>query len=147
VLAVVVAAVVGYALAARSRAFSLSLAELRERHAGSESRYIDIQDIELHYRDEGTGPTVLLLHGSFGSLRQYDEIVARLEERHRLVRFDIPAVGLSGPIPDEAIARGLRVEDVIAELLDRLRIGEVPVYGVSSGASKPIASRRRIRSV
>ncbi len=123
----------GYVLAGRAGAFRLSLQELRERYAAPESQYRSVEGIELHYRDEGRGPAVLLLPGSFGTLRQYDEVVARLKDRYRFVRIDIPGTGLSGPIPDEAVARGLRVEDLLDGLLDQLQIDHVSLFGISSG--------------
>ncbi len=132
-LGVLTVVVAGYVLAGRAGAFRLSLQELRERYAAPESQYRNVEGIELHYRDEGRGPAVLLLPGSFGTLRQYDEVVARLKDRYRLVRIDIPGTGLSGPIPDEAVARGLRVEDLLDGLLDQLQIDRLSIYGISSG--------------
>jgi pimeloyl-ACP methyl ester carboxylesterase len=133
VLAAVTLVGAGYVLAGRAGAFRLSLDELRGRYAAPESKFLAIEGIELHYRDEGRGPAVLLLPGSFGTLRQYDDVVARLKDRYRLVRIDIPGIGLSGPISDDAVRRGLRVEDLLDGLLDQLKIDHVSIYGISSG--------------
>jgi pimeloyl-ACP methyl ester carboxylesterase len=41
------------------------------------SRFIHIDGVRIHYRDEGAGPAVLLLHGNFGNLLDWDPWVAR----------------------------------------------------------------------
>jgi pimeloyl-ACP methyl ester carboxylesterase len=133
VLAVVALLGAGYVHAGRAGAFRLTLDELRARYASPESQYLTVEGVELHYCDEGRGPAVLLLPGSFGTLRQYDEVVARLRDRYRLVRVDIPGTGLSGAIPDDAVSRGLRVEDLLVGLLDQRQIDEVSIFGFSSG--------------
>ena len=76
---------------------------------------IAIDGTELHVRDEGAGPVVVLLHGSIVSLREWDPVVDRLKSRYRLVRFDWPPYGLSQPDPrneystarDVALLQGL----------------------------------------
>ena len=46
-----------------------------------------------------------MIHGSSSSLKTYDLIAAKLIDRYRVIRFDIPPLGLSGPVSDEDIKR------------------------------------------
>lgn len=75
----------------------ISLSDLREKYADEGTRYIDVDGAEIHYRDEGQGPVVLLLHASFFNLKTWDQLVDTLKVDHRVIRLDFPNVGLSGP--------------------------------------------------
>ncbi len=74
-------------------------AKLEAKYASPASRFIHIDGARIHYRDEGAGPAVLLLHGNFSSLLGWDPWVAALKDKYRVVRFDITAFGLTGPDP------------------------------------------------
>jgi pimeloyl-ACP methyl ester carboxylesterase len=72
--------------------------ELRAKYETAESRYIEVDGTRVHYRIEGQGPTVLLLHGVLAQLQTWDGWVERLKDRYRLVRIDVPGFGLTGPL-------------------------------------------------
>lgn len=80
---------------------SVSDAELRSRYATGASQFIEIDGTPIHIRDEGAGPPLILLHGSYGSLRMWDDWTELLKKTHRVIRFDIPPIGLSGPDPED----------------------------------------------
>ena len=121
----------------------LSLADLRARFADDQSRYITIHGMELHYKDEGTGPVLLLLHGSQSSLRTYDRITILLQDRYRIIRLDLPGYGLSSQVAPAAIGKVAPVE-VVEEFVDRLGIDRLSAVGVSSGGTMAafLAARR-----
>lgn len=75
----------------------ISLNDLREKHDATNSRYTDVDGVEVHYRDEEQGPIVLLLHASFFNLNTWDQLADSLQENHRVIRLDFPNMGLSGP--------------------------------------------------
>lgn len=115
----------------------LSLQELRQLYRSPLDKVIDVEGIDVYYRDEGRGPAVLLIHGSQSTMRTYDELAKRLKRRFRVVRYDVPPNGLSGPIPDAVLGR-LRPSDVPARLLATLGIDQASVVGVSSGGTTGI---------
>lgn len=121
----------GYVALARSGAFRLERHELISRYADSESKFVEINGISVHYKDEGQGTPVLLLHGSFGSLRTWDGIVDELKGEYRLIRLDQPPTALSGDIPTSA--KDLELEEFIALFLDQLGIQRAILVGTSSG--------------
>lgn len=104
---------------------------MRQRHALPQSRFATIDGETIHYVDEGKGPAILLLHGSFASLRQWDSIAAALKDHYRVIRFDMPPAGLSGPSPvhDYTLDHGLALID---GLMDRLGIRRFAMIGTSS---------------
>jgi haloalkane dehalogenase len=61
------------------------------------SRYLQVGPAWVHYIDEGTGPTLLLLHGNPTWSFLYREIVKGLRDDFRCVALDYPGFGLSAP--------------------------------------------------
>jgi pimeloyl-ACP methyl ester carboxylesterase len=124
-------AVLVLALAAMVRP-DIPLEELRPRYAGGASRFIDVDGRHIHYRDEGKGPPLLLLHGTSSSLHTWDGWVKALGGTRRTIRLDLPGYGLTGPAPDgdQTPARQARI---VAELLTRLGVHQADVAGNSLG--------------
>lgn len=116
----------------------LTLQQLREMYRSPRDRVLDVDGVEVYYRDEGRGPAVLLIHGSLSTLRSYDGLAARLVRRgYRVLRYDVPPNGLSGPVPDAVLGK-LRPSDVPARILRHLGIASASVVGVSSGGTTAI---------
>ncbi len=120
--------------AARPR---LTLAELRAHYSDPRGHIAVIGGVEIYYKDEGRGPALLLVHGSVSTLRTWDRIAPVLARHYRVIRFDIPPQGLSGPISDEAAAR-LVPTDIAEGLLAQLGVKRVTFVGVSSGGTMGI---------
>ena len=60
-----------------------------------QSRQLRIFDHELHYIDEGTGPTLLLLHGNGSWSFGFRLVILALSSNFRVVALDYPGFGLS----------------------------------------------------
>jgi pimeloyl-ACP methyl ester carboxylesterase len=77
-----------------------SVADLKPQYAPSPSSFVNIDGMDVHYRDEGnpndTVP-IVLIHGTSSSLHTYEGWVSALKGQNRVVRMDIPAFGLTGP--------------------------------------------------
>lgn len=59
------------------------------------SRFIEIAGARLHYIDEGSGPTLLFLHGSPMWSFMFRHSISALRARFRCVALDMPGLGLS----------------------------------------------------
>jgi pimeloyl-ACP methyl ester carboxylesterase len=112
----------------------LTLAELRDRYADRAGHIALIDGVEVYYKDEGKGPAILMVHGSESSLKTWDVIAARLTAHYRVIRYDIPPQGLSGPVSDAAAAR-IKPTDIAEKLLERLGVRKITFVGVSSGGT------------
>ncbi|EJL33957.1 alpha/beta fold hydrolase [Novosphingobium sp. AP12] len=122
-------------------------AALRSRYALARSRFAEIDGETVHYAAEGKGPAILLVHGSFASLRQWDDWTKKLARHYRVVRFDQSPAGLSGPSPtgDYSIEHRIRVID---GLMDKLKIKRFVMIATSSGGLPAAAyAAARPRSV
>jgi pimeloyl-ACP methyl ester carboxylesterase len=92
----------------------LPLETLKAKWGSPPSRFVDVDGMSVHYRDEGSGPPVLLVHGTGSNLYTWEAWAAALAPTHRVVRLDLPAFGLTGPRPD-----GDYRLDTYVEFLDR----------------------------
>ncbi|RRI59397.1 alpha/beta fold hydrolase [Pseudomonas aeruginosa] len=115
---------------------SLSLESLRERYAApsSGSRFIELDGFPLHYRDEGSRdkPVLVMIHGVVASLHTWDDWVKAMSPYFRIVRFDVPGFGLTGPGRDSRYS-GERMVAILGQLLDFLKIDKASIAGNSLG--------------
>lgn len=87
----------------------------------------------FHARSVGHGPTVILLHSSASSGRQWDPLVATLQSRYRLHAVDLHGHGATAPWIAE---RPMRLEDELARLQALLRSdARVHLVGHSYGGA------------
>jgi len=107
-------------------------ADLEARFGGPASRFVDVAGVRAHFRDEGTGPVVVLLHGTGASLHTWDGWVAELADSFRIVRVDLPGFGLTGPRADH----DYRIQvyaDFVAAFAGRLGLDRFALAGNSLG--------------
>jgi pimeloyl-ACP methyl ester carboxylesterase len=98
------------------------------------SSYCSVAGIRVRYVREGTGPTVVLLHGSGSSLDAFDSVARLLRDRCEVVRIDLPGFGLTGPRPDRDYRIGAYTHFLDA-LLGQLSIGSAVLVGNSLGGN------------
>ncbi len=70
--------------------------EISKKYITQESKFIEVMDYKVHYRDEGEGFPIILVHGSFSSLHTYDRWCDILQKDFRVIRLDLPGFGLTG---------------------------------------------------
>lgn len=90
--------------------------------------------LRVHYTDQGcrTCPALVLVHGSNASLHTFIPIIELLEDRFRIIAYDQPGHGLTGPHPrDDYSAAGYAAAlDVV---LEHLGVKEFALAGNSMG--------------
>lgn len=74
--------------------------DLLEKYTTKASRFLVIDGTMVHYRIEGKGEPLLLIHGSFSSLHTFDRWTEILKTEFMVIRIDLPGFGLSGCHPD-----------------------------------------------
>ena len=117
----------------------LPLPQMIAKYADADSHFIEIDDVRLHYKDQGAGPAVLLIHGSSGDLGDFDGWMSTLLAQHwRVVRIDLPGFGLSGPVPNGNYSID-HMQSLIDGLMDELGIERFALVGTSYGG--PVAFR------
>ena len=74
--------------------------QLKAKYLKSNSAFIDIDGVPVHYIIEGkTEDTlpIVLIHGTSASLHTWDTLSSLLKPNKKIIRFDLPAFGLTGP--------------------------------------------------
>jgi len=91
--------------------------------------------VEIHYRGEGRGDPVVLLHGITGPAASNwggPGIIGRLAEEFQVISVDQRGHGKSGK-PHDAASYGERMALDVVDLLDHLRLQQAHVVGYSMG--------------
>lgn len=123
--------------------------------ADSDSQFVDVGGIPVHYKQAGHGqPTLVLLHGSFLSILSWREVMQPLAQYGRVVAFDRPAFGLTARTL-EPFSIGTAGEeypnayspeaqaDLTAALLERLGIERAILVGSSTGGTLALLTALR----
>lgn len=111
--------------------WGLSLEQVKQRHCLPDSQFIDVDGMEVHYRDVGTGPVLLCIHGIFSSLHNWLEWTDVLKDRYRVISLDMPNSGITGPHP-EGVKNHL-YSDFLNNFTDALNIEHCFIAGNSLG--------------
>jgi pimeloyl-ACP methyl ester carboxylesterase len=109
-------------------------AALEADYARPPSQFIDVLGTRVHVRDTGlaTGAPVILLHGFGSSLHTWDEWAVALGNSFRVIRYDEPGFGLTGP-DSSGDYTDERAVAVLAGLMDRLGLQHAAIVGHSMG--------------
>jgi pimeloyl-ACP methyl ester carboxylesterase len=105
------------------------------RWAPAPSRFVELQGMRAHLRDEGPRDDplpIVLLHGTGASLHTWDGWAAALRGERRVIRVDLPGFGLTGPSPSRDYRRDSDAHFVLA-LMDRLQVQRFVIGGNSLG--------------
>ena len=111
---------------------SIPLKELEKKYGDATSQFIKIGDVNLFYRDQGSGPVLLLLHGVCASSLTWDGWVRELKDHYRIIRMDLPGFGLTGPVPD-AMYDKKEIITLVDDFLTALNVDRAYIAGNSLG--------------
>jgi pimeloyl-ACP methyl ester carboxylesterase len=91
-----------------------------------------LNDVEIFYERSGSGPPLVLVHGSWGDHHNWDPVVPALAREFSVVRYDRRGHSQSGPAPMPGSV-SQDVDDLLL-LIERLGLGQPVVIGNSFGA-------------
>ncbi len=97
---------------------------LNEQLYPFQSRFVEIEGNRIHYVDEGSGPTLLLLHGNPTWSFLYRHIITQLTRQFRCVAVDYPGFGLSSARPGYSF-KPREHSTVIERFVLALDLGEI----------------------
>ena len=110
-------------------------AAMRAKYGGPPSRFVDIgRGLTVHVRDTGPrdSPAIVLLHGSNSSLHTWQPWADRLDKSYRVIRYDQPGHGLTGPNPSHDYSAAAFV-DVVDRVTRALGVDRFVLAGNSMG--------------
>lgn len=124
---------------AMSRAPDRPVDSLVARWAPPPSDFIDVGGQIVHLRDEGPRGDplpIVLLHGTSASLHTWEGWVKALKTQRRVITFDLPGFGLTGPFTGRYAAAGYGGDAYARFVLDvaeRLKLTRFVIGGNSLG--------------
>lgn len=112
--------------------------------ADPDSRFIEVNDVSIHYKEAGQGErTFILLHGFGASVYSWREVMDDFAQYGRVIAYDRPAFGLTErPMPEtwayNPYGIGANV-DLLLGLMDALGINRAVLVGNSAGGGVSVA--------
>lgn len=97
-----------------------------------QGEFAAVDDLDVHYVEEGTGQPVLLLHGLAGWSFTWRHNLSHLARRHRVIAPDLKGFGLT----DKRAPTGYSLDDQAAfvrDFMDTLAIDRAVLVGHSMG--------------
>lgn len=100
----------------------------------SYSRIVDAAGIRWHVQRHGTGPGLLLVHGTAASTHTWRAMLPALAESYEVLAMDLPGHGYSERLPDGSMSLP-SLASALAELLGREGFHPRCAVGHSAGAA------------
>jgi pimeloyl-ACP methyl ester carboxylesterase len=109
-----------------------------------DSKFIDVNDVTIHYKEVGAGETTfILLHGFGASVYSWREVMDEFSQRGRVIAYDRPAFGLTErPMPEDWVENpyGMKANvELLRGLMDALEIEKAVLVGNSAGGGVSVA--------
>jgi pimeloyl-ACP methyl ester carboxylesterase len=127
------------------------------RWAMPPSDFIDLKGQTVHLRDVGprSDPVpIVLVHGTSASLHTWEGWVAAMQGQRRVISFDLPAFGLTGPFAGAYAGQpytGEAYARFVLDLLDQLGVARFAIAGNSLGGEvawrTALAAPQRVHSL
>ena len=95
------------------------------------SSFVYAAGLRWHVQSAGSGPAILLLHGTGASTHTWRDVLPLLAARHRVVAVDLPGHAFSDPLP--AAQAGLDgMAAALGALLQQMAVQPFAIVGQKS---------------
>ncbi len=96
-----------------------------------QGKYVKINDLNMYYEIYGTGQPLILLHGGFGGIWMFEQVLPTLAKDRQVIGVELQGHGHTADI-DRPFSFESMAGD-IAALIGYLRLGRADVMGYSVG--------------
>ena len=111
--------------------FSLS-GNAQIKYGSNNGKYLTIKGVKIYYEEYGKGVPLLLIHGGFGSITDFEKVIPILSNKYKVIIPDTPGLGRSeyssSPLSYKLMA------EYNSEIIDKLKLDSLYVIGWSDGA-------------
>lgn len=97
------------------------------------SEFVEAGGLRWHVQRAGSGPNLLLIHGTAASVHSWRDLIPALAEKYSVLALDLPGHGFTGQIPT-AQSTIAGISNLVTELLRKLSFDPSFVVGHSAGA-------------
>ncbi len=109
----------------------MPMKELEKRYLNEESEWMEVDGVRIHYRDQGEGPAIVLVHGVMSSLHTWDGWTEELSKNFRVISLDVPGFGMTGALPEDPL-------DLSPNGIHRMIAEYVPAIGNPGPSAKSV---------
>lgn len=112
---------------------SIPIEELKANYANASSKFLDFDSMQVHYKVEGEGKPIVLIHGTGAVLQTWNGWTDSLiKNNFKVIRIDMPAFGLTGPNKTNDYSSKMYV-DFLDRFLHQIGIDTFALSGNSLG--------------
>jgi pimeloyl-ACP methyl ester carboxylesterase len=98
-------------------------------------REVRLEGGVIRYREVGTGPTLVFVHGILANGTLWRDVVSQLSGRFRCIVPDLPLGGHSVPMLPKADMSPAGVARMVADLMETLDVRDVTLVGNDTGGA------------
>ena len=106
-------------------------------YSSTASKFMPVLGMNVHYRIEGNesdSVPLVLIHGTSASLHTWDSLTLLLSGKKKIIRFDLPAFGLTGPNKENTYNADV-YSVFVDSVLEKLKVKSCIIAGNSLGGS------------
>ena len=130
VLGILVLIILGYTW--MNYASDKSFEELKSKWSYDNSQFLKLDGMPVHYRINGEGEPLVLIHGTGASLHTWEKWTEILEKDFKVISLDMPAFGLTGPNPERDYTLEFYAK-FLDSFLEKIEVDKFSVAGNSLG--------------
>ena len=99
-------------------------------YGSNNGKYIKLDNTNMYYEEYGSGMPLLLLHGGFGSIHDFQQVIPKFAKHFKVIAVDSPGHGRSEQ--SDSLSFDL-MADYYSKMIDQLKLDSVYVIGYSDG--------------
>jgi pimeloyl-ACP methyl ester carboxylesterase len=99
-------------------------------YGSNQGKYITLSKTNIYYEEYGSGMPLLLFHGGFGSIHDFQLVIPELSKHYRVIAMDSPGHGKSEQA--DSLSFDL-MADYYSIMIDQLQLDSVSIIGYSDG--------------
>ncbi|MFT3697259.1 MAG: TIGR04551 family protein [Kofleriaceae bacterium] len=105
--------------------------------APRDATFVDVDGVHVRYRESGSGPAVVMIHGYGASLESWGGVQPVVAQHHRVISIDLKGFGWSSRPEGDYSPAGEAA--LVWHVLDKLGVDDVAIVGHSWGTSVSLA--------
>ena len=111
----------------------LVLLSVKAKPAELVPKDVNVYGQYIHYAETGAGPPIILLHGLWGGLNEWEPVIEPLAEGHRVIVMDF--IGFHGSDKPDVQYHNALLSQFLAGFIEALELRDVVLMGHAMGAN------------
>lgn len=99
-------------------------------YGSNHGKYIEIANTNMYYEEYGSGIPLLLFHGGFGSIHDFQQVIPKFAKHFKVIAVDSPGHGRSEQ--SDSLSFEL-MTDYYSNMIDQFKLDSVYIVGYSDG--------------